>query len=584
MESETYNLLPLYSGIQTPLENNLKSMKQSIKQKTSAFLLSNTMGLAIIANPFFVSSTNATIHQQDEQLPILQQKEQTEHYKTLFPTLTKEQTQISTMQSALSKLTNLKLDDIISSDLFSLPNSQLDLPTIPNANISSPNGAMNLPDIVSDKSNSIFIGDSIANGYATGQGMDTKYTKVGANPNKVTDFIKQAIKDNNNSLSGKVIYLSSGYSNNPVDGSISVISNEISLIKQAGGTVVLIGMAPKFKKQNDDLNKLATTHNIKFLGEIKNISKDGVHPANYKDFSFVTIQGSSNTPANLSANAQQDRQANLNGKVFATGNLYGTATTRNQLPVTERDVQAIARTVYTEIGNPSDKIGNRDKGQVWYSMATPIIDTILNRMIIKNGTAETIVNAKGQFSGINSSEYNRKLQKGNVMSLSESVLDKDVIPFTREYIKRRAGGKPSSVGGHVNYANPAVVEKYAKTGKASSNTLRWVREVASKGLTAGFKDLNWYHAHGTDGGIKNQAPNFKVIYKPSGGIGTPSILTKPIKSIIAKQTSSKVTNPYRKPMNNKQSLSFQTVNNADILALRNYDDDLLYAQFNSYLI
>lgn len=582
MENETYNLFPLYSGIQTPLENNLKSMKQSIKQKANAVLLSNTMGLAMIANPFFVSDSNATIH-QDEQFPVLQQKEQTEHYKSLFPTLTKEQTQISTMQTALSKLTNLKLDDIISSDLFTLPNNKLDLPNLPSVNSSFPNGAMNLPDIVSDKTNSIFIGDSIANGYATGQGMETKYTKVGANPNKVTEFIKQAIKDNNNSLSGKVIYLSSGYSNNPVDSSVNVISNEISLIKQAGGTVVLIGMAPKFKKQNDDLNKLATTHNIKFLGEIKNISKDGVHPANYKDFSFVTIQGNS-TPATLSANAQQDRQANLNGKVFATGNLYGTATTRKQLTVTERDVQAIARTIYTEIGNPSDKIGNRDKGQVWYSMATPIIDTILNRMIINNGTAEKIVNAKGQFSGINSSEYNRKLQKGNVMSLPESVLDKDVIPFTREYIKRRAGGKPSSVGGHVNYANPAVVEKYAKTGKASSITLRWVREVASKGLTAGFKDLNWYHAHGTDGGIKNQAPNFKVIYKPSGGIGVQAI-EKMMKPILAKQVQKKpITNPYRVPLNNKQSLSFQTVNNADILALRNYDDDLLFAQFNQYLL
>lgn len=119
-----------------------------------------------------------------------------------------------------------------------------------------------------------FIGDSIAHGYkisVDGVGL----TKVGANPNKVLDFLKVHRKCD------KYI-LSSGISNDPTK--INVVRDQLEYLK--GSDVLLLGTSTKFPRYGNSLNIKLREVCSRFSGCDFNggfvPSKDLVHPKNYK--------------------------------------------------------------------------------------------------------------------------------------------------------------------------------------------------------------------------------------------------------------------------------------------------------------
>jgi len=159
----------------------------------------------------------------------------------------------------------------------------------------------------------VVIGDSIAVGIAGAGGVSKEYTQGGKNTsfilqNFVTPFAKS------NKARGSTVILSSGAANsanvNTVDGqkfqseNLAPVSQQIKLLKDAGATVVLVGVASgktppqnptqytKGKKwivdytgMNDKLAAIASANGAEFLGPLEefdpNISRgDGIHPYN----------------------------------------------------------------------------------------------------------------------------------------------------------------------------------------------------------------------------------------------------------------------------------------------------------------
>ena len=254
---------------------------------------------------------------------------------------------------------------------------------------------------------------------------------------KTSSFIpKKYKKDNNNDLSGKTVVLEIG--TETIDN--KEVSQQIKNLKSAKASeIVLMGVdKTNHKKQDETIQQLAKSENVTYR-------------------SYTSL---GNTKQ-VSASATADRNKALSGQTIFTTE-YGTGTKRNQLVVTEQDIQAIGRMLYTELGNPTDKIGGDDKGKVWYSMASGIIDTTLNRMILGGSighrnksrakTATEVINEKSQFSGLWGRELNKafKGKQGNIMALDTRVINADIINFTREYVKRRAQGINSSVGGSIS--------------------------------------------------------------------------------------------------------------------------------------
>ena len=85
----------------------------------------------------------------------------------------------------------------------------------------------------------VFVGDSIAKGFYTVNGGDN-ISKVGANPKEVLHFLVDAIK--NYDLKNKVLYLSTGYSNNIDDSQKNFIQKQFALIKQYGIKAKVFGV------------------------------------------------------------------------------------------------------------------------------------------------------------------------------------------------------------------------------------------------------------------------------------------------------------------------------------------------------
>jgi peptidoglycan hydrolase-like protein with peptidoglycan-binding domain len=181
-----------------------------------------------------------------------------------------------------------------------------------------------LSKIFESKSNVYVIGDSIANGIAGAGGVSKEYTNPGKNTtfilqNLVVPFVKSG------KAKGAIVILSSGAANSgkveTEDGksiqseNFGPISQQIKLLKDAGASVALVGVADgktplqkptKFTngKQwtvdytgaNQKLASIASGAGAKFLGSLNtfdaNIAKgDGIHP--YNGYSKLFQAGSS---------------------------------------------------------------------------------------------------------------------------------------------------------------------------------------------------------------------------------------------------------------------------------------------------
>ncbi|MCJ0827921.1 glycoside hydrolase family 104 protein [Acinetobacter sp. NIPH1876] len=132
----------------------------------------------------------------------------------------------------------------------------------------------------------MFFGDSIANGYRQ-QNKSAGETLDGASPIAVLNQIQKALKQNPNALRGQNIVLSSGYSNNVND--TRSIEQQLSLLKNAGANVQLMGVANQYNKfnqngaaMNSNLQNLAGKYGASFLGGF-DAGSDLVHPKSYRD-------------------------------------------------------------------------------------------------------------------------------------------------------------------------------------------------------------------------------------------------------------------------------------------------------------
>ena len=124
------------------------------------------------------------------------------------------------------------------------------------------------------KENVFVVGDSIANGMGQHLGLakSQNYAQDGKDPKFILEnFVSKLVKEHPN-LKGKIVYLSTGYSNNP--SRINLAQQQIDLLKKAGAGVMLLGVANDYlgkedgtpAKMNAHLEELARKNGISFAG------------------------------------------------------------------------------------------------------------------------------------------------------------------------------------------------------------------------------------------------------------------------------------------------------------------------------
>ncbi|TCP34368.1 LysM peptidoglycan-binding domain-containing protein [Sphingomonas sp. BK235] len=119
------------------------------------------------------------------------------------------------------------------------------------------------------------------------------------------------------------------------------------------------------------------------------------------------------------------------------------------------------------------------------AQAHGIIDTILNRTASGHwgGTVADVVDSYNQFSDING-PIARRAGRNSVEDLPASSISARVDRLVDGYLAERAGGRESSIGSHLNYANPHY---------SSANNRGWIN--ALDGPVLGRGDA--VHHHGT---------------------------------------------------------------------------------------
>lgn len=137
--------------------------------------------------------------------------------------------------------------------------------------------------------------------------------------------------------------------------------------------------------------------------------------------------------------------------------------------------------------------------------AAGVVDTILNRT--KSGvwgnSVRSVVNAHRQFSKITGPKSLKPY--GAVQNMPITAVSSRIRSFVNKYLIERANGKPSIVGGHLNYANKYYSDEY--------NRKKWVNAFHDKAVSEGliFGNGTAVHAHGTVPELQKHIPKpFKV--------------------------------------------------------------------------
>lgn len=193
----------------------------------------------------------------------------------------------------------------------------------------------------------------------------------------------------------------------------------------------------------------------------------------------------------------------LNGKLFAAiiannnldkllscGGLINKKQTKSAEDVNDiiilnhQDILDIIKVTETEV--------IKFKSEKFFSeQAAGVVDTILNRT--KSGvwgnTVRDVVNAHRQFSKITGPKSLKPY--GSVQNMPISDVSSRIRNFVNKYLIERANGKPSIVGGHLNYANKYYSDEY--------NKKKWVNAFHDKAIKDGliFGNGKAIHAHGT---------------------------------------------------------------------------------------
>lgn len=169
-----------------------------------------------------------------------------------------------------------------------------------------------------------------------------------------------------------------------------------------------------------------------------------------------------------------------------------------ELILSNQDILDIVKVTETEV----IKFKNEKN---FSQQAAGVVDTILNRT--KSGvwgnSVRSVVNAHRQFSKITGPKSLKPY--GSVQNMPISAVSSRIRNFVNKYLIERANGKPSIVGGHLNYANKYYSDEY--------NRKKWVNAFHDKAVNDGliFGNGTAVHAHGTVPELQKSIPKpFKV--------------------------------------------------------------------------
>ena len=168
-----------------------------------------------------------------------------------------------------------------------------------------------------------------------------------------------------------------------------------------------------------------------------------------------------------------------------------TSLTGGTLRLSETDVLNIKKTLQTEWVQSAGT-----------AQAHGIIDTVLNRVASGRwgDTVADVVNARNQFSDING-PVSRRDQRSSVEQFPAARISERVDQLVDSYLAERAAGRGSSIGSHLNYANPIY---------ADAVNLGWVN--ALDGPVLGRGDA--IHRHGTTPDLERFRPEPFAIALP----------------------------------------------------------------------
>jgi LysM repeat protein len=161
------------------------------------------------------------------------------------------------------------------------------------------------------------------------------------------------------------------------------------------------------------------------------------------------------------------------------------------LSLTDADVTNLKKTLQTEwVQTAGD------------AQARGIVDTILNRTASGHwgGSVADVVDSYNQFSDING-PIARRDGRNSVEDIPNSRISTRVDTFVDTYLAERASGTPSSIGSHLNYANPNY---------SSASNLGWINALDGPVLGRG----NAVHHHGTVPELERYRPGEVTVALP----------------------------------------------------------------------
>jgi LysM repeat protein len=227
------------------------------------------------------------------------------------------------------------------------------------------------------------------------------------------------------------------------------------------------------------------------------------------------------------ANVGAQTGAPAPARTDATGGVQETNMQGGRLSLSQTDIDNIKRTLQTEWVQSA---GNEQ--------ASGIVDTILNRTASGRwgSTVADVVNARNQFSDING-PVSRRQGRNSVDDIPMSRVSQRVSDFVDNYLAQRAAGTPSSVGTHLNYANPNF---------SDARNLPWIMALDGPVLGRG----NAIHRHGTTPDLERFRPDaFSVVLpgsaapQPAGDSMPPSVRTGTVDgNAVARENGVEVKN------------------------------------------
>lgn len=178
-----------------------------------------------------------------------------------------------------------------------------------------------------------------------------------------------------------------------------------------------------------------------------------------------------------------------------TGPMADPSQFSKMISLSPQEITDLKKTLATEV-IPSLSKGTYD------AQSAGIVDTILNRKVSGRwgDSVTSVVNARKQFSDING-PVSWRHGRHSVSDLPDSMLAKGrglkASNFVDEYLQKRSAGQGSSVGGHLNYANPNYSDKV---------NMEWINKLDGPRLGAGKA----IHYHGTVDSMKPVDSNYGI--------------------------------------------------------------------------